>query len=92
MYNYFMLVGIVKEIKWLVSTGPAQIAMTLKVKDDFTHKENLFIVYFEAHEFKDILTQDLVGKLLGVKGRLIMRNLLELKGERLHFYNEGLEE
>ena len=90
MYNYFMLVGVVKEIKWLVSTGPAQIAMTLTVKDDFTHKENLFIIYFEAHEFKDILTQDLVGKLLSVKGRLIMRNILELQGERIYTYKDGL--
>lgn len=90
MYNYFMLVGIVKEIKWLVSTGSSQIVVSLLVKDYFTQMEEMFYIYFNAEEFKEILTNDLLETRLGVKGRLIMRNLLELQGERVYTYKDGL--
>ena len=90
MYNYFMLVGIVKEIKWLASTDSSQIVVTLRVKDYLTQKEENFYIYFDAKEFKDILTNDLIETRLGIKGKLIMRNIIELQGERIHTYKDGL--
>lgn len=90
MYNYFMLIGFVQEIKLLESTGLAQIVVTLRVKDYFTQKEELFYIYFSAKEFKDILTDDLLETRLSVKGKLIMRNILELQGERIYTYKDGL--
>ena len=78
MYNYFILIGIVKEVLRIGYNNCNVIR--LENTNEFG-KTNIFTIYFYYGERKDY--EALIGKTISVKGRLDMTNLIELIGERI---------
>lgn len=77
MYNYFQLIGTVKDIS-------NDYIMTLEVPNDIRQDSKTTKFYINVKDIRGVVKEiNLINKRIGVRGHLIFTNMLELVGDHI---------